>query len=888
MTSRETPPLIGRDAERQVIMSAFRASECAAVLIAGHAGVGKSRLAAEVASAIAANGRATAHVIATEAAAAVPFGPFASLLPDAETLAAGPLQFLQNASRAIADRARGGHSLLLVVDDAHLLDDGSAALVHQLVQNRSCGLVATVRTPDLAPDPIISLWKDGLALRVDVEALTRDETSQLAAAYLGGPVAGSALRWLWDVSAGNPLFARELLVGAEESKSVYAQDGIWFLRLPLPAPSRLTDLIASRLASIAPKTAEVVDLMAIGEPVGIDLLVGIVGHRAVEDAEKRGLMTVRDDGGRSQVRLSHPLYSEILRARIPRVRLRRLSMKLAEAHEATGVRRRDDVMRIARWRLDAGVPGNPELLEEAARQARAVRDVPLAARFARAAMAAGGGVTAGLVLGEAEFAAGRHQEAEKVFAGLVPLCHTDDERSAIANARAYNLGMLMGDQVAAAAVIEEALSAVEDPASRRRLIGRQIISDVWCGHLTAALRNADELLSSDDDLAVLRGSYACSVAQALLGRTEDAVATASRAVERHRRILQEHRPIAALSNYQPPEAQLVGAVIGHILGGRLAAADGDAQTAMEVALDTHDRESEATWSLLRGWVFLERGLLAEAVRNFREGVAVNRELSDMAPLRWCMAGVALADAMSGNAVAAARAEAELSALPSHWMVALDPHLVDRSRGWVLVASGQLTAGRQRLREAADAARSADQNAAEAFLLHDLVRLGDVETAAPRLRELTDVVDGDMVPAFAAHAAARVAGDASALEDAARRFEELGAMLLAAEAAHAAAVAYDAAGRTRQASALARECTRLAAVCGAERSPLLVSVDAAEQLTPRELEIAVLAASGLSSKEMADRLYVSVRTVDNHLQHVYSKLGISSRADLRAALRETER
>jgi DNA-binding CsgD family transcriptional regulator len=60
---------------------------------------------------------------------------------------------------------------------------------------------------------------------------------------------------------------------------------------------------------------------------------------------------------------------------------------------------------------------------------------------------------------------------------------------------------------------------------------------------------------------------------------------------------------------------------------------------------------------------------------------------------------------------------------------------------------------------------------------------------------------------------------------------------------------------------------------------LVGAIAAEELTSREREIALLAASGLSSREIAERLVVSVRTVDNHLQRAYRKLGISRRQEL---------
>ncbi len=55
------------------------------------------------------------------------------------------------------------------------------------------------------------------------------------------------------------------------------------------------------------------------------------------------------------------------------------------------------------------------------------------------------------------------------------------------------------------------------------------------------------------------------------------------------------------------------------------------------------------------------------------------------------------------------------------------------------------------------------------------------------------------------------------------------------------------------------------------------------LTSRERDIASLAAQGVSSKDIADQLFLSVRTVNNHLQNVYSKLGVGSRRELATAL-----
>ncbi len=56
-----------------------------------------------------------------------------------------------------------------------------------------------------------------------------------------------------------------------------------------------------------------------------------------------------------------------------------------------------------------------------------------------------------------------------------------------------------------------------------------------------------------------------------------------------------------------------------------------------------------------------------------------------------------------------------------------------------------------------------------------------------------------------------------------------------------------------------------------------------ELTRREREVAMLAMTGLSSRAIANRLCLSVRTVDSHLARVYSKMGITGRSDLAKAL-----
>ena len=64
----------------------------------------------------------------------------------------------------------------------------------------------------------------------------------------------------------------------------------------------------------------------------------------------------------------------------------------------------------------------------------------------------------------------------------------------------------------------------------------------------------------------------------------------------------------------------------------------------------------------------------------------------------------------------------------------------------------------------------------------------------------------------------------------------------------------------------------------------LQTDALASLTPRQLEVARLAASGLTSQQIADRLHTSRRTVENHLYATYTALGVAGRDELREVLR----
>jgi DNA-binding CsgD family transcriptional regulator len=208
---------------------------------------------------------------------------------------------------------------------------------------------------------------------------------------------------------------------------------------------------------------------------------------------------------------------------------------------------------------------------------------------------------------------------------------------------------------------------------------------------------------------------------------------------------------------------------------------------------------------------------------------------------------------------------------------------ERARAGLDACRGDLVAARARLRDMVKLARRDEVFLFELGALNDLVRLGSPGEAVDRLQELADQIDGALVQAHAGRAIAMVERDVCLLGDVVDRYEQIDALGHAAEVAAELAELYRARWESRLATAAQQRSADLAARAGGIRTPVLARGISVEPLTPREREVALLAAGGISSREIGKRLYLSTRTVDTHLARVYRKLGITSRGALKSAL-----
>ncbi|MBU9766262.1 ATP-binding protein [Mycobacterium sp. TNTM28] len=175
--------------------------QCGAALL-GPAGVGKTSVARTAAEHLASDFRRVVWITGTESTAAVPFAAVSHLI---DIPAAGRTADVLRAARDAL-----GSDLLLIVDDAHLLDRLSAALVHQLAVSGAATLILTASTP--APDDIAALWDDGLVNRVEMAPPGHDDArlADQVSTYLAGQPdnAQAVLRYL---AVHDPLLLDDLV-----------------------------------------------------------------------------------------------------------------------------------------------------------------------------------------------------------------------------------------------------------------------------------------------------------------------------------------------------------------------------------------------------------------------------------------------------------------------------------------------------------------------------------------------------------------------------------------------------------------------------------------------------------------------------------------------------
>ena len=913
--------IAGRDAERGLLARFLDAGEATAAILTGAAGIGKTALWEWATTRAASDGHLVLASRAGAAEAQLPWVGLTDLLrgTEAPVLAGLPapqrealrVVMLQSSPGEPADERAVGTALLSVLsalaqsrpvlvalDDLPYLDAATTGALRFALRRLGPGsgvrLIATARGDGSRWAPLDGLPADQV-LPVAVGPVTMAALVELLADRLAVRLARPVLMRVHATSGGNPLYALEL-ARALDRLEIVVTPGV-----PLPVPTSLDALVAERVRSL-PR-----DVLAIAAGTAAAWRFTDEGLEpgALERAELAGLVIVEEPGapggltvlgGPRTVRTAHPLMSAAAYAALPAAERRELHRRLAMStddplergrHAALAATRADPRIAVS---LDAGVAaalaaGAPDIAAELSRLAlqhtsvdadRAVRldrladalvragDSPGAVRAQREAIdltPAGpervrrrirlaematevigwGGAAAELQAAAAEAAAYPVVRSEAL---LTLAAVTDDIDLADASA-AEAVALLEEGGRPDPAVMAGALGQA---AGAKFRAGRGLDHDMFRRAIDLERDHPSRRLSDRAD-----ASYA-----ALLKYADDL----DEAEPRLLALLAEARASGDLSSIAYSLAHLPHVALWQ---GQLARARQFAEEHLDVAeqgsLAAQARQARHNLSVILVYEGrLDEGAAALA-SSLDDAVATNYD--------WHRAHGALGfAALSGGDPAAAaghfdRWHAVLTTMhlrePGYSRWHLD-YLVS------LVATGRLADARAFLGHLDALVAASGRRSAGAVALTG--------------RAMVHAASGELPAALAA-----IGQSLAWYEDSPLRFDRARTLLIAGQLQRRAKAKRLAQGLLAEAL---REFTAFgarawAAQAAAELARVNLRPPAPGGLTETERRVAELAAAGLTNREVAQRLFLSVKTVEANLARVYRKLAITSRAELGARM-----
>lgn len=830
------------------------------VLVAGEAGVGKSRLTEHVLTQYLAAGGCGRRCVASTSLSEVPFGALVGLIPahHIAAVADGTQQlsvFAMVLEHVVAVGASDARPFVVLVDDLQHLDDPSCGLLLQLTANAPVQVVATYRSGEVLPDGALPLWTASGLVRVELGAFDRDEMEAIVGQVIGEstPEVRDAL---WHHSQGNALYLRELIVGSVAAGRIQQHGGVWVLAQPLVGSTHLSEYLLQSVRRLDAKARRVADLLALCQPLPLAMFRG-AELAALDQLFLAGVAATSGSDADPDVRLAHPIYAEVIRQQLTSVACR---AAFAEVVERIGpYRRSGDDLRVTVWQLDAGVSPSVDSLVRAARSAMSARDLLLACRLTRAAQALEPHhPMASLVLSDALYEIGDFAGSAQECTAALGVATDPHEQGLLAASlyRAYLWGL--DDADGALAVVDFALAVTPDTEAQQLLVVAAANALSFSDRPGAALARLEVLDSSQlSTIGAADGSYAAvrEAALAQVGRTGEATAV----------------PL-------PVGVQALHTVVRSFTLSEHGRFDEAAEMAQALRTDVIGLAItlDQMWAALNaGRAHLMAGRPRTALLWARDAMITAERGGLIAGQSLILSVLAAAHAQLGDREATAAIDERAEQL-SHVRGFLRAERAV-GRAWAAAMRNELSRARQLLIEGAAFAQEAGQIVTESFLLHELVRLGG-EPQAQRLAELAAIAESPLVHARAAFALGLAAEDAPALAFAGEQFAALGAHLAAAEAFAAAEAR---AGRGRSAAGYGARAAQLRDLCEGAITPLLggPAQGALAQLSTREHEVAAMAADGLSARQIGDRLFLSPRTVENYLQRVYVKLGATNRQEL---------
>lgn len=868
-------PIAGRGKELLAIVDALGAVDCRGVLMVGDAGVGKTRLAEEAAGAVEALGWVVHRVTASATAQPIPLGAFTQWSTASQE---NPHHAARQVVAALTDTSAGGDAgagasqILVTIDDAHLLDNLSAFVVYSLLQGPRTKLLLTVRSGAPAPDAVMTPWKEGILRRFDLPPLSQSDSEELLRSALGGPVTSDCAEQLWDLTRGNPAYLTHIIAAERAAGNLVEDDGLWnLLAAPTVSPS-LRDLVQMQFGVLSEAVQEVVDLVAVAGWINRSMLNSFCDREAAAEAERLGLIRA-DESAPDVIRIAHPLYSAITLAHCGQLRQSRLRGRLAAAMASPDSTAPVDPAQLGLLWLESDLPPDAGVLLAAAEAALAQLDIVFAERCARAAVDAGGGIGAKLQHAYCLFLLGSSNDAQAELSRIRP----DELRG---NDFLNDFSLMAMNLLFGFAQPEEAVCLVERALQGSTGVRAHQLNTLLGLHLgfTANPMGAiDALYAADPEQLDSYGAVVCLGMRAFAHGERGHLGQVRREAARSWGILDDAPDAFNVANLAKLHTHVL------VLAGDLSGASDVAQQAYRRCARMAP-VARRLCSANIGMVALAAGDLAVARRRMHPSqLDLGQFGVVMGHTYRYQAHYTIALARSGNVEEAVRAlEGAAEVRRSNLLYLEVTYLL--AQAWVAAAQGQIERARDTAAQAATFARRRGLLASEVMCLQTSVQFCDT-TVADRLAELATLVEGPRAPIAVRYAKALADDAASELEAVAADFESMGDLLAAADAAAHSSSAYRLADRNGSALTAGARAESLSKRCGGATSPALAGAKIAFPFSHRQREIALLVARGLTNREIAELLSLSVRTVEGHIYRATFKAGIATRAELAKVVQE---
>ncbi|WP_166404892.1 helix-turn-helix transcriptional regulator [Labedella endophytica] len=843
------------------------------VLVVGTLGSGKSFLIEAAIQALVAAGRLPLTVRAAAPLSATPFG----------ALRANPrvAQLLDAASRP----STGEPTPVIVVDDGHLLDADSARWISQAVHvARITALVVSAPSSSAEarraqPDTLTELdelWISGHAARVDLGPLTFAEAEELIEAEAGHAVVDRIRRAdLYRASGGSRLFLIEMVRSLAEDASAPSSG--------IRITNRIRDVLRYQLNTLGRSQRVCLSLVSRLGGVTRPRLSRVVEARAIDRLLEKGYLVT---DARNPDMLRAPSIFSTLRDNADETEetdeVDDLVDALGEILAAETALSADEATDIAmRWSFDGRLPK-----AVVAHGAGTVRRIVLAASteaieqgrfrdallFAQMAESTGPSADARLALSRALSGLRRDDEALETLEAAVPLLQEDEEALRLFQWwSALLIGLARYEELPALSATAEGWPAV-GPLLRGEILAARVQAAYAFMEWDDVARWGWEIFEDPDYALMTRVRAGVETASALAYRGD--VTAAFRCLELIRRLNSDPVSGRALDEVAQVTILTGEALLRFTLGMCVRDILSEVE---EILTRTGPRPSSTMLAFLAytGAVAdLFRGDLQAADLEYR--AAVGRfTTADSSGWR---AGIhsehALVLGMLGDTVSAGsslRQAEDLGAARSP----VTRHLLTRAR---YVATSQSITEDLASIERELLALSEGSPALHAVNLYLILTNGG-GTAEDRgtLQRLAAETDYALGALLEQHIVAVEGGDGREVERVAAAFAATGAYLLALRAQEDAIAAH---GRDGNALRMSQARRQLAAYGVLSRRSDAAEVETtATRLSEREHQVACLIAEGLSNRQIADRLFLSVRTVESHIYQARLKLGVPTRRGL---------